>query len=52
MSLVIVDELSGERKAPRTLVGEERGIGGMVVIEPSVEMIRIERLSSSAQASD
>ena len=37
MSLVIVDELSGERKAPGTRVGEERGIGGMVLIEPSVE---------------
>ena len=33
-SLVIVDELSGERKAPRTRVGDERGIGTMLIIVP------------------
>ena len=36
-SLEIVEELSGERKAPRTRVGDDRGIGAIVVFVPSVE---------------
>ena len=37
MSLAMVVELSGERKAPRTRVGDDRGIGGMVFTVPSAE---------------
>ena len=34
---MIDEELSGERKAPRTRVGDDNGIGVMLVIVPSVE---------------
>ena len=34
---MIDEELSGERKAPRTRVGDDKGIGVMVVTVPSVE---------------
>ena len=34
---MIDEELSGERKAPRTRVGDDKGIGVIVVIVPSVE---------------
>ena len=37
ISLMIDEELSGERKAPRTRVGDDKGIGVIVVIVPSVE---------------
>ena len=34
---MIDEELSGERKAPRTRVGDDKGIGAIVVFVPSVE---------------
>ena len=34
---MIDEELSGERKAPRTRVGDDKGIGAIVVFVPSFE---------------